>query len=170
MSKTKTVGNDPLNTDQPAHEPVKAGFLDNFLSGDPKNPTYKASEGADKMTRCGTITAFSTTLVVGKADEAVMNYCELLETPTLSHYMFTAIFNGLKTVVLRDLKEISLTTKGANIKCFETNRFLFIEQNKNKSSKFGHMAKNGAKIMWIIRKEDNTYIGRVQNGTLYRNL
>lgn len=171
MSKTRTIGKSPgHNDDRPAHEAINESFLEDFFPGEKitNNPTYKASEGADKMTRCGTIECFLAKLTVPTDDNVVMSYCGLLETPTLSHYMFTALFSAATSVTLRDGTKIERTTKGQRIGCFETTRFLFIEQNKNKSSKHGRLAKDGHKIMWVIRKDDNKYIGKVENGTLYR--
>lgn len=183
MSTTKTIGNGAY----PDHEPIGLEFFHSFVV--PKelfeNTGYKASGGAERATRVGEIQYHpaipkesSGTATIPDDDDLIMRYCYdsgerncyVLAKPTLAHYMFTGIFCNLKKIVLRDGTVIKRSYKGRNIAYFETKRFLFIEQNKDKNSKSGERTRLGSKLMWIIRKEDGSYIGRVENGELIKTL
>lgn len=45
---------------------------------------------------------------------------------------------------------------------------LFVEQNPNTNSAYAARARQGAKIVWVIRKHDNEYLGRIEDGQVYR--
>ena len=71
------------------------------------------------------------------------------------------MFRG-KPVVFEG-KEFSLKTRN-NLRQYQTRGLLFIEQNPKKTTKWAEMARNGAKIMWIISLTDNKYLYQVING------
>lgn len=43
----------------------------------------------------------------------------------------------------------------------------YVQQNTNTSSVYAAEARQGSKIIWIIRLRDNVYLGRIQDGTVY---
>jgi len=44
-----------------------------------------------------------------------------------------------------------------------------LEQNPAKMSDYGRMARNGAKIMWVISLKNNKFLFRIQDGQLIKN-
>ncbi|MBY9020269.1 MAG: hypothetical protein KGD67_04365 [Candidatus Lokiarchaeota archaeon] len=64
--------------------------------------------------------------------------------------IYNAIFQGDKSV---ELDEIDYTVKkfSSGIKYVDLFGYRFIEQNKNKKSEWGKKAREGHKIMWIIK-------------------
>jgi len=175
---TKTIGR---YCDGPggAHSPINLNFIKSFAKREKAKNIHGYIGGgggtSNLVTTAGEINYYPATptftsehISIPNDDKFVMKFCQTLTKPTLSHYMFTAIFGNLSKVILRNNTTIKRSNKNINISCFETKRFLFLEQNQNKDSQYGRRAKNGSRIMWVIRKEDNTYIGRVENGTLYK--
>lgn len=55
--------------------------------------------------------------------------------------------------------------KRLNYLDFEGRRY--VQQNPNTSSVYAAEARQGSKIIWIIRLLDNVYLGRIQDGTVY---
>ena len=43
----------------------------------------------------------------------------------------------------------------------------YIEQNPRSSSEYARRARNGAKIMWVIRTRDDRWLGYVEDGKVY---
>jgi len=64
--------------------------------------------------------------------------------------VYNAIFQGEKSV---ELDEIQYPIKrfSSGIKYVDLFGYRFIEQNKNKKSEWGKKAREGHKIMWIIK-------------------
>ena len=64
--------------------------------------------------------------------------------------IYNTIFQGDKSV---ELDEIDYTVKkfSSGIKYVDLFGYRFIEQNKNKKSEWGKKAREGHKIMWIIK-------------------
>ena len=51
-----------------------------------------------------------------------------------------------------------------HIKAVDLGGFRFIGQNPNKNSKWAKLAREGHKILWVIRLSDNVWAGRVVDG------
>ena len=83
-----------------------------------------------------------------------------------SHAFYTAIFNNLNVRLQYGLARQSKSKGG--LRQFLWKRWLFIEQNPENNSKYGKMARAGAKIMWVIDVEatTNAYCAVVINGKL----
>lgn len=78
--------------------------------------------------------------------------------------IWSAIFNNKKEVLVKGKNLKRKLIQG--LRAFETNAFIFIEQNPRKRSRYAVMAKKGKKIMWVIRKKDSRYKGVVMDGKL----
>jgi hypothetical protein len=89
-----------------------------------------------------------------------------IDTPTLSHLAYIAIFNKHSGIVLKNKKVCPRTTVGSDLGKIETEHFVFLEQNPHKTSDPAKKARNGAKIMWIIDKDSGVYLGFIENGVL----
>ncbi len=75
--------------------------------------------------------------------------------------IYRAIFEGKKSVEIDDIVyQIKKFTSG--IKYLDLFGYRFIEQNRRKKSKWGKKAREGHKIMWIIK--GRRYIARIMDG------
>jgi len=43
----------------------------------------------------------------------------------------------------------------------------YVEQNPNTRSAYARRSQQGTQIVWVIRKSDNTYMGRIEDGEIY---
>ena len=75
--------------------------------------------------------------------------------------IYNAIFHGEKKV---EIDEIEYTIKkfSSGIKYVDLFGYRFIEQNKHKKSEWGKKAREGHKIMWIIK--GRRYISQILDG------
>jgi hypothetical protein len=75
--------------------------------------------------------------------------------------IYNAIFQGEKSV---EIDEIDYPIKkfSSGIKYVDLFGYRFIEQNKNKKSEWGKKAREGHKIMWIIK--GRRYISQILDG------
>ena len=75
--------------------------------------------------------------------------------------IYNAIFQGEKSV---ELDEIDYPIKkfSSGIKYVDLFGYRFIEQNKNKKSEWGKKAREGHKIMWIIK--GRRYLSQILDG------
>ena len=75
--------------------------------------------------------------------------------------VYNAIFQGEKSV---ELEEIQYPIKkfSSGIKYVDLFGYRFIEQNRNKKSEWGKKARDGRKIMWIIK--GRRYISQIMDG------
>jgi len=75
--------------------------------------------------------------------------------------IYSAIFEK-KTIV--EIEEIEYPIKkfSSGIKYVDLFGYRFIEQNRNKKSEWGKKAREGHKIMWIIK--GRKYIARIMDG------
>ncbi|TES99248.1 MAG: hypothetical protein E3J90_04950 [Promethearchaeota archaeon] len=75
--------------------------------------------------------------------------------------IYNAIFQGEKSV---ELDEIQYPIKrfSSGIKYVDLFGYRFIEQNKNKKSEWGKKAREGHKIMWIIK--GRRYLSQILDG------
>ena len=64
--------------------------------------------------------------------------------------IYDAIFGGKKNVILDDI-EYPIKKFSSGIKYVDLFGYRFIEQNRNKKSDWGKKAREGHKIMWIIK-------------------
>ncbi|MFX1340967.1 MAG: hypothetical protein ACFFDK_20320 [Promethearchaeota archaeon] len=75
--------------------------------------------------------------------------------------IYKAIFEGKKSVEIDDI-EYSIKKFSSGIKYLDLFGYRFIEQNRRKKSEWGKKAREGHKIMWIIKGRQ--YIARIMNG------
>ncbi len=75
--------------------------------------------------------------------------------------IYNAMFQGAKNV---EIDEIEYTIKkfSSGIKFVDLFGYRFIEQNRNKKSEWGKKAREGHKIMWIIK--GRKYISQIIDG------
>ena len=64
--------------------------------------------------------------------------------------IYKAIFEGKKKVEIDEI-EYSIAKFSSGIKYVDLFGYRFIEQNRNKKSEWGKKAREGHKIMWIIK-------------------
>ena len=76
-----------------------------------------------------------------------------------------SLFNG-RGVEFKG-KKIPLRYSGG-LRNFRIGRFLFIEQNPRKKTKWAKMVDKGYEIAWLIDMENNKYLYRVVNGEVFR--
>jgi len=83
--------------------------------------------------------------------------------------VYTAMFNPGKGYVKRKNGDIHLLgrTKGG-LRRTTIGRFLYIEQNPKKDSKWAELSRQGERIMWVIDTETRKYVGRVHDGEITR--
>ncbi|MFX0077437.1 MAG: hypothetical protein ACFE96_18495 [Candidatus Hermodarchaeota archaeon] len=75
--------------------------------------------------------------------------------------IYNAIFQGVKTVVIDDI-EYQIKKFSSGVKYVDLFGYRFIEQNKQKKSEWGKKAREGHKIMWIIK--GRRYISQILDG------
>ena len=75
--------------------------------------------------------------------------------------IYKAIFEGKKKVEIDEI-ESSIEKFSSGIKYVDLFGFRFIEQNCNKKSEWGKKAREGHKIMWIIK--GRRYLVRIIDG------
>jgi hypothetical protein len=75
--------------------------------------------------------------------------------------IYTAIFQGEKSVELDEV-QYSIKKFSSGIKYVDLFGYRFIEQNKNKKSEWGKKAREGHKIMWIIK--GRRYLSQILDG------
>ncbi len=74
--------------------------------------------------------------------------------------IYKAMFNGKKKVEI-DQIEYSIEKFSSGIKYVDLFGYRFIEQNRNKKSEWGKKAREGHKIMWIIK--GRRYLARIMD-------
>lgn len=80
--------------------------------------------------------------------------------------IFDAIFEGKKSVEIDEI-EYSIKKFSSGVKYVDLFGYRYIEQNRNKKSEWGKKAREGHKIMWIIK--GRRYIAQIMNGQ-YKDL
>lgn len=75
--------------------------------------------------------------------------------------IYTAIFEGKKNVEIDEI-EYPIKKFSSGIKYLDLFGYRFIEQNWRKKSEWGKKAREGHKIMWIIK--GRRYIARIMDG------
>ena len=80
--------------------------------------------------------------------------------------IYNAIFEGKKSVEIDDIK-YSIKKFSSGIKYVDLFGYRYIEQNRNKKSEWGKKAREGHKIMWIIK--GRRYVAQILDGK-YKDL
>ncbi|KKN05302.1 hypothetical protein LCGC14_1088750 [marine sediment metagenome] len=75
--------------------------------------------------------------------------------------IYKAIFSGEKKVEIDEI-EYSIEKFSSGIKYVDLFGYRYIEQNRNKKSEWGKKAREGHKIMWIIK--GRRYLVRIMDG------
>ena len=75
--------------------------------------------------------------------------------------IYNAIFQGEKNVEIGEI-EYPIRKFSRGIKYVDLFGYRFIEQNKNKKSEWGKKAREGHKIMWIIK--GRRYLSQILDG------
>lgn len=75
--------------------------------------------------------------------------------------IYTAIFENKKIVEIEEI-EYPIRKFSSGIKYVDLFGYRFIEQNRNKNSEWGKKAREGHKIMWIIK--GRRYMARIMDG------
>ena len=75
--------------------------------------------------------------------------------------IYNAIFQGRKEVIIDDIK-YSITKFSSGVKYVDIFGYRYIEQNRNKKSEWGKKAREGHKIMWIIK--GRRYVAQILDG------
>ena len=79
----------------------------------------------------------------------------------LSLKIYKAMFENKKKVELEDL-EYSFQRFSSGVKYLDYFGYRFIEQNRHKKSEWGKKAREGHKIMWVIK--GRRYISQIFDG------
>ena len=80
--------------------------------------------------------------------------------------IYNAIFERKKNVEIEEI-EYPIKKFSSGIRYVDFFGYRFIEQNRNKKSEWGKKAREGHKIMWIIK--GRRYLARIMDGE-YTNL
>jgi hypothetical protein len=98
----------------------------------------------------------------------IADICQVKEVK-LAQACYVAIFAGLDGVITTSGNKYYVTkTKFMGLRKIETNLFVFLEQSPTKlDSEFSERARMGVKIMWIKEKKTDTYLARIEDGTLH---
>ncbi|MFW9988748.1 MAG: hypothetical protein ACFFC3_08850 [Candidatus Odinarchaeota archaeon] len=75
--------------------------------------------------------------------------------------IFNALFERQKTVKLDEI-EYPINKFSSGVRYIDLFGYRYIEQNRNKKSEWGKKARQGHKIMWIIK--GRRYIARIMDG------
>ncbi|MCK4286959.1 MAG: hypothetical protein KAX18_12185 [Candidatus Lokiarchaeota archaeon] len=75
--------------------------------------------------------------------------------------IYNAIFEGKKSVEIEGI-EYPIKKFSSNIRYVDLFGYRYIEQNRNKKSEWGKKAREGHKIMWIIK--GRRYMVRIMDG------
>lgn len=75
--------------------------------------------------------------------------------------IFNALFEGKKKVVIDNI-DYPIKKFSSGIKYLDLFGYRFIEQNWKKPSEWGKKAREGHKIMWIIK--GRTYLAQIMDG------
>ena len=76
--------------------------------------------------------------------------------------IYTAIFNDEASVELEGTQHPIKKFASSDVRYVDFLGYRFIEQNRNKPSQWGQKARDGHKIMWIIK--DRRYLVRIDDG------
>ena len=75
--------------------------------------------------------------------------------------IYNSIFEGKKSVEIEGI-EYPIKKFSSNIRYVDLFGYRYIEQNRNKKSEWGKKAREGHKIMWIIK--GRRYMAQIEDG------
>jgi hypothetical protein len=78
---------------------------------------------------------------------------------------YEAIFTDQSYIEIEDKRHEARHTSKRGIRFFTVDDYTFLNQNPEKNSVWGRLARDGHKIMWII--EDGDYVGQVRDGVYH---
>jgi hypothetical protein len=78
---------------------------------------------------------------------------------------YEAIFNDQKIVEIEEKRYEVRHTSKRSIRFVAVDDYTFLNQNPEKNSVWGRLARDGHKIMWVI--EDGDYVGQVRDGVYH---
>jgi hypothetical protein len=114
--------------------------------------------------------SFSAQAPLGLVQEKAMPNLQLVKIATpkdLPLNVWKLFFQNIKLYYQnKEIVKKKITTRsGTPLLAVHIGDFLYIEQNPDSPSKYAAMARNGYKILWIIRlNPTKKYVGRVING------
>ena len=76
--------------------------------------------------------------------------------------IYNAIFEGKKSVEIENIEYPIKKFSSSGVKYVDIFGYRYIEQNRRKKSQWGQKAKEGHKIMWIIK--GRRYLARIMDG------
>lgn len=79
--------------------------------------------------------------------------------------IYKAMFEGKKSVVIEGKKYSVLRTSTTGLRVVYAEDMRFIEQNPEKASHWASMAREGHKIMWVIK--DGHYVAQVRDAKFH---
>ncbi len=79
-----------------------------------------------------------------------------------SKVAYEAIFSDRDEVEIDGQKRMITKTSKQGLRSIELDGYTFIEQNPEKNSAWGKMARGGSKILWVI--ENGYYVAQVRDG------
>ena len=78
---------------------------------------------------------------------------------------YEAIFGNQRSAKIADRSHRVRRTPQQGLRFLIVEGYTFLEQNPEKNSNWGRMAKDGHKILWVI--EDGDYVGQVRDGVYH---
>lgn len=85
------------------------------------------------------------------------------KTRSIILYFYHKMFTGQPAIY----KDVTIPLKVKHgLRQYKLRTFLFIEQNKHKSTPWAKLAKKGHMIMWVISLPDNKFLYQVVDGRI----
>jgi hypothetical protein len=77
-------------------------------------------------------------------------------------HVYHAVFENQESVMIEGERYPVRKTPRLGLRIVEAGKYVFLEQNPEKDSRFGAMARQGRKILWVI--EDGDYTAFMMDG------
>lgn len=84
---------------------------------------------------------------------------------TRSHQVYAALFDGELYIDFVGVRYNRKVFTGG-VRAFDIGNYRYVEQNPRTTSSWAKEARQGKRILWVIRRSDNKYLGRVVEGVL----
>ncbi len=79
-----------------------------------------------------------------------------------------AIFNRIHAFALPDGRLVHTKKfKGGTLYAVDLDDRRYVEQNQNTRSAYADRARQGAKILWVIKRSNDQYLGYIEDGVVY---
>jgi hypothetical protein len=78
--------------------------------------------------------------------------------------VYEVVFGGKISVQIKD-EEYSIRRTRTGLRFVEIGEHVFLEQNPEKDSRWGELARQGHKILWVL--EGRKYVAQVRDGKYY---